>query len=80
MIYAKQFLDKVKSSKTKSEDEYLVEKNKASVTGMVIGALLGLYVGYTKKYNLILATFIGGISGSLATKILLKPKSKSNEK
>lgn len=80
MIYAKQFLDKVKSSKTKSEDEYLVEKNKASVTGMVIGALLGLYVGYTKKYNLILSTFIGGISGSLATKILLKPKSKSNEK
>lgn len=80
MIYAKQFLDKVKSSKTKSEDEYLVEKNKASVTGMVIGALLGLYVGYTKKYNLILSTFIGGISGSLATKILLKPKSNSNEK
>ena len=80
MIYAKQFLDKVKSSKTKSEDEYLVEKNKASVTGMVIGALLGLYLGYTKKYNLILSTFIGGISGSLATKILLKPKSKSNEK
>jgi len=76
-MYAKQFLDKVKSSKNKSEDEYLVEKNKASVAGMVVGALLGLYVGYTKKYNVLLSTFIGGISGSLATKILLKPKKKS---
>ncbi len=79
-MYAKQFLDKVKSSKNKSEDEYLVEKNKASMTGMVVGALLGLYFGYAKKYNLIISTFIGGITGSLATRILLKPKKKSDEK
>ena len=75
-MYAKQFLSQVKSSKNKPEDEYLFEKNKASMTGMVIGALLGVYVGYTRKYNLLVSTFIGGLAGSIATKILLKPSKK----
>jgi gas vesicle protein len=75
-MYAKQFLSKVKSSKNKPEDEYLFEKNKASMTGMVIGALLGVYVGYKRSYNLLVSTFIGGLAGSVATKILLKPSKK----
>lgn len=73
-MFAKPFLDKVKSSKTKTEDEWLVEKNKASLTGMVIGGLLGVYIGYTKRYNLLLSAFIGGVSGSVLTKALLQPK------
>jgi uncharacterized membrane protein len=77
-MYAKAFLDKVKSSKNKTEDEWLVDKNKASMTGMVVGALLGVYIGYTRKYNLLLSTFIGGVVGSVATKILLKPKTKKD--
>ena len=75
-MYAKQFLSKVKSSKNKPEDEYLFEKNQASMTGMVVGALIGVYVGYTRKYNLLVSTFIGGLVGSVATKILLKPSKK----
>lgn len=79
-MYAKAFLDKVKSSKNKTEDEYLIEKNKASMSGMVVGALLGLYIGYAKGYNVIISTFIGGISGSVLTKVLLRmPKTKKNE-
>ena len=76
-MYAKQFLNKVKASKNKSEDEYLFERNKASMAGMVVGALLGVYVGYTRKYNLLVSTFIGGLAGSIATKSLLKPSKKN---
>lgn len=77
MIVASDFLKKGNRVSSKDND-LLFDKSTPATVGMVIGALGGLYVGYTRNYNLLLSVFIGGLAGNFLTKALLKPK-KDNE-
>ena len=62
-------------SKSKSgKSELSLDKSNAATVGMVIGGLGGLYVGYTRNYNLLLSVFIGVLAGNILTKALIKPK------
>ena len=79
MLVAKDFLDKAKKNKSQNENELLKDKSKASMTGLAIGGLAGLYIGYTRKYNILISVFLGGLVGSLLTRALLKPKKKDDE-
>jgi len=79
MIVAKDFLDKAKKNKSQNESELLKDKSKAAITGLAIGGLAGLYIGYTRKYNILISVFLGGLVGSLITRALLKPKKKEDE-
>jgi hypothetical protein len=79
MFTAKDFLDKAKKNKSQSENELLKDKSKAAMTGLAIGGIAGLYVGYTRKYNILISVFLGGLIGSLVTRALLKPKKKDEE-
>jgi hypothetical protein len=79
MIVAKDFLDKAKKNKSQNENELLKDKSKAAMTGLAIGGLAGLYFGYTRKYNILISVFLGGLVGSLLTRALLKPKKKDDE-
>lgn len=74
MLVANDFLKKVQKGKNKPENEYLLDKSHAATIGMVIGAMGGLYIGYTRRYNLLLCVFIGGVGGNLLTKALIKSK------
>jgi uncharacterized membrane protein (Fun14 family) len=78
MFTAKDFLNKASKNKSQNESELIKDKSKAAVTGLAIGGLVGLYVGYTRKYNILISVFLGGLVGSLVTRALLKPK-KDNE-
>jgi hypothetical protein len=79
MFTAKDFLDKAKKNKSQNENELLKDKSKAAMTGLAIGGIAGLYVGYTRKYNILISVFLGGLIGSLLTRALLKPKKKDEE-
>mgnify|MGYP003568388118 CR=1 FL=1 len=79
MFTAKDFLDKAKKNKSQNENELLKDKSKAAMTGLAIGGIAGLYVGYTRKYNILISVFLGGLIGSLVTRALLKPKKKDEE-
>ena len=79
MFTAKDFLDKAKKNKSQSENELLKDKSKAAMTGLAIGGIAGLYVGYTRKYNILISVFLGGLIGSLVTRALLNPKKKDEE-
>jgi hypothetical protein len=76
MLVASDFLKKRKSG---GVDDFKLDKSRASTVGMVIGALGGLYVGYTRNYNLLLSVFIGGVAGNVLTRVLIKPKRKEDE-
>jgi hypothetical protein len=76
MLVASDFLKKGKSG---GVDDFKLDKSRASTVGMVIGALGGLYVGYTRNYNLLLSVFIGGVAGNVLTRVLIKPKRKEDE-
>ena len=78
MFTAKDFLNKASKNTSQNESELIKDKSKAAVTGLAIGGLVGLYVGYTRKYNILISVFLGGLVGSLVTRALLKPK-KDNE-
>ena len=79
MFVAKDFLNKASGNKSSNESELLKDKSKAALTGLAIGGLAGLYVGYTRKYNILISVFLGGLVGSLITRALLKPKKDDDE-
>jgi uncharacterized membrane protein (Fun14 family) len=79
MFTAKDFLNKASKNKSQNESELIKDKSKAAVTGLAIGGLVGLYVGYTRKYNILISVFLGGLVGSLVTRALLKPKKDNDE-
>jgi LytS/YehU family sensor histidine kinase len=56
-----------------------LDKSNAATIGMIVGALGGLYVGYTRNYSILLSVFIGGVAGNLLTRVLIKPKRKEDE-
>jgi hypothetical protein len=79
MFVAKDFLDKAKKNKSQNENELLKDKSKAAVTGLAIGGLAGLYIGYSRKYNILISVFLGGLLGTLLTRAWIKPKKKDEE-
>ncbi len=58
--------------KTPTAESATSELAKGNMVGVTIGSIVGLVFAITKKYNVILSVFIGGLAGSLITKKFLK--------
>ncbi len=48
-------------------------KNRATLSGGLVGMAIGVYIGYSKKQNLLVAGILGAIGGALVSK-LFTPK------
>lgn len=77
-FYAKNYLQKMADTKNINPEDSLIEKTKGNFKAAAIGAGLGLVIGYTKGYNLLLCAVIGGGAAALLSNYILK-KSKANE-
>lgn len=70
----KGILEKVTGIKNSDPNNTLLDKSKGTVTSVAIGAGLGLLIGYTRKYNLILSVFVGGAIAGLISNYLVNKK------
>lgn len=74
MMYAKDVLDRMKSEKERNATDYVLEKSRANITASLVGAGVGLVIGYTRRYNLFTSALVGAVVVGLASHYLL-PKS-----
>jgi hypothetical protein len=70
----KEILDRAKSLKSKDANEFLLDKTRGTLTSAVIGGGLGLIIGYTRKYNLILSVAVGASICGLISRIIVYKK------
>lgn len=73
-MYAKDVLDRMKSEKERNATDYVLEKSRANITASLVGAGVGLVIGYTRRYNLFTSALVGAVVVGLASQYLL-PKS-----
>lgn len=78
-FYAKDFLSKVRDSKPKSSDDMGFLKSQSNFAGAFVGTTLGIYIGYKRKYNLLLSAFLGGILGAVIAKALINKRRKDKD-
>jgi uncharacterized protein YqgC (DUF456 family) len=74
MKYGQDLLDKLKSSREKSDVKRVADATEGAYVGAAIGALTGLFIGYQRKQNLIMSAFIGAAVGGLISKIVISKK------
>lgn len=74
-IYAKDYLNRMSATKNINPEDSLIEKTKANFKAAAIGAGIGLIIGYTKGYNLLLSGVVGaGLSALVSSFIIKKTK------
>lgn len=71
-MYLKKYLNQTEEIKNKKADVVISENTKGSMTGAVIGAGVGLYVGYSRQYNLLMSGFVGSLIGVFVSKAFNK--------
>jgi hypothetical protein len=75
MKYGQEFLDRLRSNKTKDPNKVILDQTKGTLTGSAIGLTIGLFIGYSRNYNLLMSAFLGALVGGVITRISL-PKDK----
>ena len=78
-MVAKDYLKKLNGGANTPKTDLLSDKTEAGRVGAVIGGLLGVYIGYTRQYNLLISAFLGGLAGNLLTKALLRKKKEEKD-
>lgn len=69
---AKDILDKVHTIKGDDDaSEILSGKNQATMSGAMVGAAFGLYVGYAKKQNLLMTAIVGALAGAVVARLFM---------
>ena len=71
MTYGADMLDRIKSNKNKDGNEIILEQTRGTFTGSAIGLLVGLYIGHSRKYNLVMSAFVGASIAGLITRIFI---------
>ena len=71
IVYAKSFLNAVEENKNTSPSDAIKELTKGTALGSAIGGGIELYIGYTRKSNLLLAGFLGALAGGLVSRIFI---------
>lgn len=70
-MYAKDFLDNMKSTSKKTSNQVLTEKTRAASVGSLIGGGVGIMIAYQRDKSLIMGAFIGALVGALASTIFI---------
>lgn len=52
--------------------EELMDRTRGTVTVAAIGGAVGFLLGYNRKWNLILSTFIGVVAGGVLNNVIVK--------
>lgn len=68
------YLEEAKEIVNKDKQELFMNTSKASVNGAITGLVIGLMVGYYKKYNIYASGLTGAILGGVATAIIVNKK------
>jgi hypothetical protein len=69
--YGQDMLDKIASNKDKNANDIILEQTKGTFKGSAIGLLVGLYIGYSRKYNMFLSGVVGALGGGLISKFFI---------
>ncbi len=70
-------LNKLKAENSKDSTQALLDRASGNFVAVLIGAGLGLVVGYTRKYPLVISAVVGSAITGLAANYFI-PKSKDN--
>lgn len=62
--------DQIKDSKGRSAGP----RTRSAVAGIIIGGIVGIMVGYSKKWNLFYSTVTGAVIGGAAGSLLVSKK------
>jgi hypothetical protein len=73
-MYGKNILNQIGDIKKKDKSIVLSELTKGTLVGSTIGAGIGLLIGFNRKHNLLLSSFIGAVIGGGITKVFIKKK------
>ena len=76
MAYGKEMLDKIKSNKEMDVNKRILEHTEGSLVGAGIGLILGLTIGYSRKYNLVASGLVGVLLGGFISRQLIIFKNK----
>ena len=68
----KQIINNVNSVKNGQFTDEKSQKNFATISGAGVGAVIGLYYGYSKNKNLLAFGLLGAVLGAIATRALSK--------
>ncbi len=62
-----------KSAAIKQTDQYdsTSIRNRAMITGAVVGGIFGLYYGYTRKKNMLVMTGAGALIGGILSRLIM---------
>lgn len=71
---AKEMLNKVKENKRLGSSESIMEKTRGSITASLVGAGVGLAVGYYQKQNLLVSAFLGALVSGLVANYFIGKK------
>lgn len=74
MNYGEELLNKLQSNKSKSDVKRIADETEGTLIGSGIGAMVGLFIGYQRKQNLLMSAFIGAALGGITSKIFIRKK------
>lgn len=72
-ITGKDIMDRVSSIQGTKSKDVVYQRNQATISGAFVGMIIGIYVGYTKKKNMLVAGALGAIGGAVVIR-LFTPK------
>lgn len=71
-MYAKNFLNNIKETKSKDANTILTETTKGTVVGSAIGAGIGIFIGFGRNKNLLMSGFIGAVIGGAISRAFIR--------
>lgn len=66
----KQIINNVNSVKNGQFTDERQQKNYATISGAGVGAIIGIYYGYSKNKNMLAFALLGAVLGAIATRAL----------
>jgi len=80
MEYPKDILTKIANNKSKGSNEILKERTKGTVTGSLIGGLVGLLYAFSSKKSYLVFGILGVLAGGLVSNIFISKEVNKPEK
>jgi hypothetical protein len=70
-MYAKDFLNITAQTQSKGAKDVVKDITKGTLVGTGIGTIAGIVIGFSRGKNVLMAGFIGGVSGAIITRAFI---------
>ena len=77
-MYAKNFLDNMKSTSSQSTTQVMTDKTKSAGMSAAIGAGIGLVIAYQREKSLIMGAFLGALGGAIVSSFFIEKQFSNN--